>query len=341
MSEATAPVPITSGMEKLYRSLLFATLFAAFLTVFLVNVPLLLEEPDPERWVVFEVALETLDTPGITLHFLFHVLAVAAIAASLVFFRKKILGYIFAIMAVVFTSTFGVVLFPIYFGFNFEYSWSRLIPLVGFFSDLEWWNHINSGVSYINFSTLSPAEQAMLFADSLLSPLVMALSIPLTAVFILTAIKNKKSKPQPAIAPTLQGVPIMTNPYGGFQQPGFDSTWIIAIPGFPQEALNVFQLRQMATMGNINGATPLKDPVSGNIYAAKVIPGIFSRRDYVTALLLSIFLGSLGVDRFYLGQTGLGIGKLLTLGGCGIWSLIDLILIAMRKVTDNEGLPLG
>jgi TM2 domain-containing membrane protein YozV len=47
------------------------------------------------------------------------------------------------------------------------------------------------------------------------------------------------------------------------------------------------------------------------------------------------------VDRFYLGQTGLGIGKLLTLGGCGIWSLIDLILIAMRKVTDNEGLPLG
>jgi TM2 domain-containing membrane protein YozV len=52
-------------------------------------------------------------------------------------------------------------------------------------------------------------------------------------------------------------------------------------------------------------------------------------------------LGTLGVDRFYLGQIGLGIGKLLTFGGCGIWQLIDIILIAMRKVTDNEGMPLG
>ncbi|MSZ95115.1 MAG: NINE protein [Actinobacteria bacterium] len=97
----------------------------------------------------------------------------------------------------------------------------------------------------------------------------------------------------------------------------------------------------MAAAGNINGTTPLKDPISGNIYVAKLVPGLFSRRDYVTALLLSIFLGTLGVDRFYLGQTGLGIGKLLTAGGCGVWALIDIILIAMRKVTDNEGLPLG
>ena len=133
----------------------------------------------------------------------------------------------------------------------------------------------------------------------------------------------------------------MTNSYGSFQQPGFESNWIIAIPGYPQEPLNVLQLRQMAAAGNINGTTPLKDPISGNIYVAKLVPGLFSRRDYATALLLSIFLGTLGVDRFYLGQTGLGIGKLLTAGGCGVWALIDIILIAMRKVTDNEGLPLG
>ena len=43
----------------------------------------------------------------------------------------------------------------------------------------------------------------------------------------------------------------------------------------------------------------------------------------MTALLLSIFAGSLGVDRVYLGDTGLGIGKLLTAGGCGIWAIID------------------
>jgi hypothetical protein len=40
------------------------------------------------------------------------------------------------------------------------------------------------------------------------------------------------------------------------------------------------------------------------------------------------------------GQIGLGIGKLLTAGGCGIWALVDLILYATRKVTDSYGRPL-
>jgi TM2 domain-containing membrane protein YozV len=60
-------------------------------------------------------------------------------------------------------------------------------------------------------------------------------------------------------------------------------------------------------------------------------------KSFVTALLLSFFLGGLGVDRFYLGYTGLGVAKLLTLGGLGIWALIDFIMIAMRKVTAADG----
>jgi TM2 domain-containing membrane protein YozV len=56
-----------------------------------------------------------------------------------------------------------------------------------------------------------------------------------------------------------------------------------------------------------------------------------------TAFLLSYFLGTFGVDRFYLGYVGLGILKLLTCGGAGIWTIIDLVLIGMGRMRDAEG----
>lgn len=60
-----------------------------------------------------------------------------------------------------------------------------------------------------------------------------------------------------------------------------------------------------------------------------------------TALILSILLGSLGIDRFYLGYTGLGILKLITGGGFGIWWLVDIILIATGKLTAKDGSELA
>jgi TM2 domain-containing membrane protein YozV len=57
----------------------------------------------------------------------------------------------------------------------------------------------------------------------------------------------------------------------------------------------------------------------------------------IVALILSIFLGELGIDRFYLGYIGLGILKLITCGGFGIWWLIDLILIATGKLKPKDG----
>jgi hypothetical protein len=60
-------------------------------------------------------------------------------------------------------------------------------------------------------------------------------------------------------------------------------------------------------------------------------------KEWLVALLLSIFLGTFGVDRFYLGHVGLGLLKLFTFGGCGVWWLIDVILIATNSLKDAQG----
>ena len=70
---------------------------------------------------------------------------------------------------------------------------------------------------------------------------------------------------------------------------------------------------------------------------AAVPSAVDDTKDWLTALLLSIFLGQLGVDRFYLGYIGLGVVKLLTAGGCGIWWLVDVIMIATDSLKDAKG----
>lgn len=65
-----------------------------------------------------------------------------------------------------------------------------------------------------------------------------------------------------------------------------------------------------------------------------------SDKNFVVAILLCLFVGAFGVHRFYVGKIGTGILQLITLGGLGIWALIDLIMIIVGAFKDKQGVPI-
>jgi len=68
--------------------------------------------------------------------------------------------------------------------------------------------------------------------------------------------------------------------------------------------------------------------------------GNSSQCDWLITLLLCIFLGGMGIHRFYTRNYGVGILQLISGGGCGVWWLIDLILIVTDMYKDGDGSPL-
>ena len=132
----------------------------------------------------------------------------------------------------------------------------------------------------------------------------------------------------------------MTHPGYAAPPPGMPDRFFVQIMGNESGPLSPMDLRTMVTTGQVKADTPVRTD-GGGWFPASQLPGLFSSKGWTTALILSVLVGGLGVDRFYLGYTGLGILKLVTFGGCGIWALIDIILIATRKMTDSDGLPLA
>lgn len=65
-----------------------------------------------------------------------------------------------------------------------------------------------------------------------------------------------------------------------------------------------------------------------------------SEKKRLVAFVLCFFLGGLGVHRFYTGKVKTGILQVLTLGGLGIWAIIDMIYILLGKFTDKNGVAI-
>ena len=92
-----------------------------------------------------------------------------------------------------------------------------------------------------------------------------------------------------------------------------------------------------------SGSTNHTDPTTVDNYCGEgglYDPKKYGTKSHRTSFLLSLFLGFCGADRFYLGFIIYGVVKLLTLGGFGVWWIIDLIVVASNNVSDINGCPM-
>ena len=127
--------------------------------------------------------------------------------------------------------------------------------------------------------------------------------------------------PQPESTP----YPPAQQPYGG--QAPYDGA------GYPGQAPYGGPAPQAPYPGQV--------PYAGQApYAAAAPIGYASRKNLLVASLLCFFLGAFGVHRFYVGKVGTGILQLVTVGGLGIWTLIDFIMLVCQAFKDSDGYPL-
>ena len=116
----------------------------------------------------------------------------------------------------------------------------------------------------------------------------------------------------------------VTNSQSNTVNPDFVQQYIMANANFFPE-------------GSVNELGARLSKLSQNQFNA--IQGI-QLKDPMIMLLLSLFLGGWGVDRFLLKEIGLGVVKLLTCGGCGIWTIIDWFLVMNKTREFNQKLVL-
>jgi putative ABC transport system ATP-binding protein len=121
------------------------------------------------------------------------------------------------------------------------------------------------------------------------------------------------------------------------------------IPENSMESLEAIREAKLAVVTPAAAPSPFAAPAPGQLPPAAPMPGAPSAspgyapqgggksdKQKIPAALLCLFLGPLGGHRFYLGYTGIGVIQLLTLGGCGIWYLIDFVMILTGGLKDAQ-----
>ncbi|WP_162238292.1 NINE protein [Agromyces sp. Leaf222] len=175
-------------------------------------------------------------------------------------------------------------------------------------------------------------------------------SVPLDTLvddFSISEMTSARSAARPSMTPVAaSAAPIAMAPPTFAAAPSFATSPAPAMPVRPAAPASPEPFSGMPSVPNEETTVPL--PPTGFVAASGTrskadgrVPAPAAGRSFVMIWLFALLLGSLGVDRFALGKPGTAVAKLLTAGGLGVWTLVDLVLVLAGAQRDRDGLPLA
>jgi predicted Zn finger-like uncharacterized protein len=200
--------------------------------------------------------------------------------------------------------------------------------------ELDSW--YDEGRVTIDCQVLREGSEQWQWASELYPELDPAASTPAAAEPAVSAPTPAASTPKPTATPS-QAAPVFTPPDEPSAPASGENNPFAFLGGGAESGGGDFNFSVAPSSTPSTGKSSAKAPAkAATASVATADPGELSSKSKLTAGLLAIFLGSLGVHRFYLGYTVLGIIQLLLCGGCGIWQIIDVVLIFTGKLPDAQ-----